>query len=58
MLIGVGMDEAALRNEFDRCLLTDAEFLREPESWAGLPDPFPPWSLAAHDTTEPPVVEA
>ena len=39
VIIGVGMDEDALRAAFDACLLTDAE-LSEPEQWAGMPHPF------------------
>jgi G3E family GTPase len=43
VVIGVGMDEAALRRAFDACLLTDAEMTAGPEAWARLPDPFPAW---------------
>lgn len=39
VLIGVDLDEAALRNSFDACLLTEAE-LRVPEQWTDLPHPF------------------
>jgi hypothetical protein len=47
VLIGIGMDEAALRAGFERCLLTDAELARGPAAWAGLPDPFPAWGVQA-----------
>jgi hypothetical protein len=41
VLIGVDMDEAALRREFERCLLTDAELALG--DTAHLSDPFEPW---------------
>jgi G3E family GTPase len=44
VLIGMGMDEAALRKSFDACLLTDAELKRGPAAWRKLVDPFPAWS--------------
>jgi hypothetical protein len=43
VLIGVDMDEGALRASFDGCLLTDAEMKGGPASWAQLPDEFPSW---------------
>lgn len=46
VLIGIQMDEAALRARFDACLLDDAEFARGPAAWTQLPDPFPRWGLA------------
>lgn len=47
VLIGMGMDEAALRAGFDACLLDDAEFAGGPEAWLQLPDPFPRWAFAS-----------
>ncbi len=44
VLIGMGMDEAALRARFDACLLTDEEMARGPEAWAAWGNPFPDWS--------------
>ena len=44
VLIGAGMDEAALRRRFDECLLTDREMALGPKSWRALPDPFPKWA--------------
>jgi G3E family GTPase len=41
--IGMGVDEAWLRGELDRCLLTDAEMAGGVPAWSGLPDPFPDW---------------
>ncbi|HTJ95791.1 MAG TPA: zinc metallochaperone GTPase ZigA, partial [Pararobbsia sp.] len=47
VLIGIDMDEAALRERLDACLLTDAEMVSGPHAWTGLPDPFPSWSREA-----------
>ena len=44
VLIGMGMDEAALTAALDACLLTDDELAAGVESWADLPDPFPAWA--------------
>jgi G3E family GTPase len=43
VLIGRGMDEAALRQAFDECLLSDEEFKAGPDGWQHLADPFPQW---------------
>jgi G3E family GTPase len=43
VLIGIRMDEAALRAGFERCLLNDVEMGLGPEQWRSLPDPFAPW---------------
>lgn len=40
VLIGVDLDEPALRASFDRCLLTDAELAAGPDAWSELADPF------------------
>ncbi len=40
VLIGVGLDEAALRRAFDACLLSEDE-LEHPDRWVDLPHPFP-----------------
>ncbi|MCU0868590.1 MAG: zinc metallochaperone GTPase ZigA [Burkholderiales bacterium] len=47
VLIGTGMDEAALRARLDACLLDAAETAAGPEHWRTLADPFPPWEDAA-----------
>jgi G3E family GTPase len=44
-LIGIGIDEAALRAELDACLLTDFEYRHGPVVWQRYPDPFPRWRL-------------
>lgn len=47
--IGHQLDEAALVEKLDACLLTDAEMAAGPEAWAALPDPFPEWEADDHD---------
>jgi G3E family GTPase len=44
-IIGIEMNEPHLRRRLDACLLNDDELRRGPESWRGLPDPFPTWRL-------------
>lgn len=44
VLIGVNMDEAKLRAELDRALLTDAEMKLGPERWQAFEDPFLAWA--------------
>jgi G3E family GTPase len=41
VLIGIGMDQQRIVRALDACLLPDSAFA--PESWTGLPDPFPSW---------------
>jgi G3E family GTPase len=43
VLIGMGMDEAALRARFDACLLSDAEMAEGPQAWRGWHNPLPGW---------------
>ncbi|MEJ5082878.1 MULTISPECIES: zinc metallochaperone GTPase ZigA [unclassified Ochrobactrum] len=46
VFIGVDpMDKASIIAELDSCLVTEEVF--KPESWLGLNDPFPSWSVAA-----------
>jgi hypothetical protein len=44
VLIGMDMDEPALRGRFDACLLTDAEMAAGPEHWTTWDNPFRDWS--------------
>ena len=46
-MIGVKLDEAHTRSLLDDCLITEAELAMGPDAWAGWPDPFPRWALAA-----------
>ncbi|MCD0502647.1 zinc metallochaperone GTPase ZigA [Bordetella petrii] len=43
VLIGMDMDEAALRARFDACLLTDQEMAQGPHAWKAWRNPFPNW---------------
>ncbi|UXY16263.1 zinc metallochaperone GTPase ZigA [Chitiniphilus purpureus] len=43
VLIGIGLDEPALRAMLDACLLTDAELAQATDP-AGFDDPFPAWA--------------
>lgn len=56
VLIGCGMDEAALRRMLDTCLLTDAEMARGEAAWAKFTDPFAPWQTAGETAREQPLV--
>lgn len=44
VLIGIDMDEVALRRMFDACLLTDREMTLGPRAWRTFKDPFPTWA--------------
>lgn len=44
VLIGIGMHEAALREHFDDCLLSDAEMAQGPDTWTTWHNPLPNWS--------------
>ncbi len=47
------MDEAALRQRFDQCLLTDDEMQLGPAGWQELfEDPFEPWPGVRPGTSE------
>jgi len=51
VLIGIDMDEAALRARLDACLLNDTEYASSPAAWTQLPDPFPRWAFASEEQT-------
>jgi G3E family GTPase len=46
VLIGMEMDEVALRARFDACLLTDEEMAQGPEAWQRWHNPLPAWPQA------------
>lgn len=46
VFIGIGMDEAKIRQWLDGCLVAETGFL--PEQWQHLPDPFPSWGEQTH----------
>jgi G3E family GTPase len=52
VLIGQGMDEAALRSSLDACLLTETEMALGPEGWATFDDPFGTWTLIEDEDDE------
>jgi G3E family GTPase len=43
VIIGIQMDETAIRGRLDECLLTDAELALGAAAWTRFPDPFPEW---------------
>ncbi|NMG66210.1 GTP-binding protein [Azoarcus indigens] len=43
VLIGMDMDESALRERLDACLLSDEEMASGAETWFSWPNPFPGW---------------
>ena len=43
VIIGIGMDQAAISAQLDACLLTDAEMAQGAQAWQHWPDPFPAW---------------
>ncbi len=45
VFIGIGMDELALYDSLQACLLTDAEAALGPAAWQTFPDPFPAWNV-------------
>ena len=46
VFIGIGMDEIALYDSLQECLLTDEEFAQGIEAWTQFDDPFPPWNVS------------
>jgi len=49
VFIGIGMDEIALYDSLQSCLLTDEEMQAGPARWAEYPDPFPRWNRSVDD---------
>jgi len=47
VLIGRGMDEAALKRKLAECLLDESEMRRGQAGWSKLEDPFPGWRAQA-----------
>ncbi|MFM5199397.1 zinc metallochaperone GTPase ZigA [Aeromonas caviae] len=46
VFIGIDMNEAELRAQFDACLLTDQEMAQGPQIWTTWNNPFPGWEVA------------
>ncbi len=49
VFIGNAMDEAAIRNILERCLLTNLEFVQGPDFWEQFRDPFPAIELQSDE---------
>ena len=45
VFIGIGMDEIAIYDALQECLLTDEEMKAGPDSWGFFQDPFPKWDV-------------
>jgi len=45
-IIGIDMNEKALRRRLDACLLDEEEIALGHPAWKRLPDPFPVWGMA------------
>ncbi|MEM7453638.1 MAG: GTP-binding protein [Planctomycetota bacterium] len=46
VFIGIGMDEIAIYDSLQECLLTDEEFALGIDVWNNFGDPFPPWNMS------------
>ena len=46
VFIGQGLDQQAMTQALDACLLSEEEVLRGVAYWATLSDPFPVWEQA------------
>ena len=44
------MDEIAICDSLQECLLTDEELADGIESWQGFDDPFPKWNVSLEET--------
>ena len=49
VFIGIGMDEIAIYDSLQACLLTDEEYEEGIESWQSFSDPFPRWELTVEE---------
>lgn len=56
VVIGIGMDEAALREGFDNALMT-ADELKDPSTWGAMEHPFP-WSEIVYQDDDAEEIEA
>ena len=52
VFIGIGMNEDAISESLEKCLLTDEEFNQGIEAWHGFKDPFPKWSLTVEEALQ------
>lgn len=49
VFIGIGMDEIAIYDSLQECLLTDDELAAGIEAWTHLADPFPRWNVTVEE---------
>ena len=49
VFIGIGMDEIAIYDSLQACLLTDEELAEGIEAWQRLEDPFPQWDASVEE---------
>jgi len=49
VFIGIGMDEIAIYDSLQECLLTDEEFSEGIDVWKSFHDPFPQWNVSIDD---------
>ena len=49
VFIGIGMDEIAIYDSLQACLLTDEEYAEGIGSWQSFTDPFPRWELTVEE---------
>ncbi len=49
VFIGIGIDEIAIYDSLQECLLTDEEMALGPENWNRFPDPFPAWNRTVEE---------
>ena len=49
VFIGIGMDEIAIDDSLQECLLTDEEYAEGIEAWRRFEDPFPQWNISVEE---------
>ena len=49
VFIGIDMDEIAINDSLEECLLTDEEFAIGIEGWQQFQDPFPEWNMSVDE---------
>ena len=49
VFIGINMNETAIDEALEKCLLTDSEVAEGIEAWMKLDDPFPAWNLTIEE---------
>ena len=52
VFIGIGMNENAISESLEKCLLTEEELNQGIEAWNGFKDPFPKWSLTVEEALQ------